>query len=73
MKDRISTLGDTLKINSLYNRKSVISMSKPTIDEARDAFKDCVESAATKPREVREQNFLEPAVSQDYPDYYFLP
>jgi hypothetical protein len=50
VKDRIYTIGKHLKINYLYKRKSVFSMKQPSIIEAQKFYKECVESAARKPR-----------------------
>jgi hypothetical protein len=72
VKDRIYTIGEHLKINSLYKRQSVFSMKQPSVIETQKMYKECVQSAATKPRDVPEQDFLEPAFSCDYPNYHFL-
>ena len=72
VKDRIYTIGERLKINFLYKRQSVFSMKEPETEYTREYYKDCVQNAATKPRDVPEQDFLEPAFSCDYLNYHFL-
>ena len=50
MKDRIYTIGEPLKINSLYKRQSVCSLKSPKGKQAQKFYKECVKNAARKPR-----------------------
>ena len=50
VKDRIYRIGERLKINYLYKRRSVFSMREPEIKDRRACYKECVKNAARKPR-----------------------
>jgi hypothetical protein len=68
VKGRISTIGEDLKINSLYHRNSVFSFTTLPAEETRNFYKDCVESAAIK---TRNASILPEQASSDQ-DYTFL-
>ena len=71
VKDRIYTIGNHLKINSMYKRKSVYSMEEPAIDVKRAYYKKCVESTARKPRNASILPEQESQESSEQ-DYTFL-
>ena len=71
MKARISKIGGDLQINYLYKRKSVFSMEEPKRIDAREMYKECVESVAKKPRNASILPELPEQESSDK-DYPFL-
>jgi hypothetical protein len=50
VRKRISTIGEDLKITSLYQRRSVILLKDPPLKDAQNYYKNCVKSAAIKTR-----------------------
>lgn len=69
VKDRICTIGRRLQINSMYRRKSVFAMKDPTFKQAQILYKECVESAARKPRNasILPEQESQDSSDQDYP------
>ena len=47
LKDRIKKRGEKLHMTCLYKRDNVFTVTKPTRDQARKFYKECVEGAST--------------------------
>ena len=50
LKDRIRTRGEDLRINSLYYRDSVFTITKPLLEEGTLYYEECVQSETRKGR-----------------------
>ena len=48
----ICSIGEGLKIDNLYKKESAFTIVEPEAEESKRLYEECVQSAATKPKEI---------------------